>query len=96
MNKHLNFSQVIVKMDSQVVFASLHLSHTATSHFAMLIVDCQMLTTRMDNKIFSFAKQYAKSISHTSIRASCSLLMSQKLIGFLLHFSNLNDNMNAD
>ena len=25
-----------------------------------------------------------------------SLLISQKLIGFLLHFSNLNDNMNVD
>ena len=94
MDKHLNFSQVVVKMDSHVVFVALHSSYVATSPFAMLISDCQMLTTSMDNIVFSFAKQYVNSVSHTIIRISCTLL--DRVVWYVISSKFLIPNLNYD
>ena len=66
----MQLPQVIVEMDSQVVYKALKSTSLYASRFAMLIADCQKLVSSMVNLKFSFVKRSTSSVVHSVARAS--------------------------
>ena len=70
----MQLPQVIVEMDSQVVYKALKSTSLYASPFAMLIADYQKLVLSMVNLKVSFVKRSANSVAHSIARTLCSLL----------------------
>ena len=60
-------------MDSQQEFNALTSSHGIGSPFDMLIQDCQLLASSLDNIVFSLMPRSANSVAHTVARVFGSL-----------------------
>ena len=76
-----NISNVIVEMDSQMVYNALIAQTSANSPFSMLIEGYQDLVSKLDNVSFSLVRRSANSVPHCVVRASvpCQVFIS----GFL-------------
>ena len=59
-----NISNVIVEMDSHMVYNALIAQTSANSPFGMLIEDYQDLVSKLDNVSFSLVRRSANSVAH--------------------------------
>ena len=50
-----------------------YIAHNLSSPFAMLIEDCQFLSTNIEDLVFSFVKRSANSVAHIIARAMSSM-----------------------